>query len=717
MLQMEPRPDKNEVEPEPESESESESLFVAKLRVARDGIASLLAAAVADERGLASIDRRLSVPLSAISAASTAVSGPLSAQLLSSRSLRHRIDRALTPSLTFLRSLSLSNRLHETLSNSPDAPLSPDHLIKFIDRVDRLQGAIADVAVGVEPAIGRLQETVEFLSRTKATDQLRIRRLGETLNAIRALYEAEVDAMRYEGMLDDALVRLQDEFERILARIRHRGVGDVFDDGDLGDDAKPILGSDAEVDALRRIVQTLAANDCLDISIDIYVRVRYRSAAKSLMRLNPDYLKTYAPEEIDGMEWESLESAITLWIQHFNLALNSVFVAEKQLCARVLSPLMDAQLWPECFAKIADKIMAVFFRFGEGVARSSREPQKLFKLLDMFDALDRIRHHFMDVFDGDSGADICVRFRELLKLVVHASSKVFWEFGLQIEGLQDGVPPPPDGSVPKIVRYAVNYLKFLSSEGYSPAMGRVLRTEQVWKAGVLSRPDPEETVLRDAVSNILDALQRNVEAKRARYKDKVLPHIFAMNSYWYIYMRTKGSELGKLVGEEAIKRKYKTAAEEAAYSYQAQAWGKLVDLLGSNEEDTAAANEQGKEAAGVLARVKIESFMKGFEENLRKHKTSYCIPDPDLKEQIKGAVAKLVVPSYASFLQANTFVLQGRSFVPPDTLKGLLRKLFDGKIGANMSGELVRRPTPSEGEVSRRRRFKDLGGSDNGRLV
>ncbi|KAH7688002.1 Exocyst complex component Exo70 protein [Dioscorea alata] len=709
---MELRPDKNE------SESETESLSISKLRVAREAIASLLSAAVTDERALTALDLRLSVPLSAVSAASTAVTGPLSAQLLSSRALHHRIDRSLTPSLSLLRSLSLSHRLHETLSHSPDAPLSPDRLIKFIDRVDRLQSAIADVAAGVEPAIGRLQETVEFLSRTKATDQFRIRRLGETLNAIRALYEAEVDAMQYEGMLDDALVKLQDEFERILAKIRHRGVGDEVDDGDLGEDTKPILGSDAEVDALRRIVQTLAANDCLDISIDIYVKVRYRCAAKALMRLNPEYLKTYSPEEIDGMQWETLEFAITLWIQHFNLALNSVFVAEKQLCSRVLSPLMDSQLWPECFAKIADKIMAVFFRFGEGVARSSREPQKLFKLLDMFDALDRIRHHFMSVFDGDSGSDICVRFRELLKLVVHASSKVFWEFGLQIEGLQDGVPPPPDGSVPKIVRYAVNYLKFLSSESYSAAMGRVLRTEQVWKAGVLSRPDPEDSVLRDAMSNILDALQRNVEAKRARYKDKVLPHIFAMNSYWYIYMRTKGSELGKLVGEESIKRKYKTAAEEAAYSYQAQAWGKVVDLLDSDEDAVTKSNElQGKEAAGVLARVKIESFMKSFEENLRKHKTSYCIPDPDLKEQIKGAVAKLVVPSYASFLQANAPVLQGRSLVPPDTLKGLLRKLFDGMIGGNMSGELVRRPTPSEGEVSRRRRFKDLGGSDNGRLA
>lgn len=265
---MELRPDKKG------SESETESFSISKLRVAREAIVSLLSAAVTDERALTALDLRLSVPLSAVSAASTTVTGPLSSQLLSSRALCHRIDRSLTPSLSLLRSLSLSHRLHETLlSHSPDAPLSPDRLIKFIDRVDRLQSAIADVAAGVEPAIGRLQETVEFLSRTKATDQLRIRRLGETLNAIRALYEAEVDAMQYEGMLDDALVKLQDEFERILAKIRHRGVGDEVDDGDLGEDTKPILGSDVEVDALRRIVQTLAANDCLDISIDIYVKV------------------------------------------------------------------------------------------------------------------------------------------------------------------------------------------------------------------------------------------------------------------------------------------------------------------------------------------------------------------------------------------------------------------------------------------------------------
>ncbi|KAJ0962657.1 hypothetical protein J5N97_027779 [Dioscorea zingiberensis] len=165
------------------------------------------------------------------------------------------------------------------------------------------------------------------------------------------------------------------------------------------------------------------------------------------------------------MEWDLLESAITLWIKHFNLALNSIFITEKQLYGRVFSPLMDAQLWPECFAKIINKIMAVLFRFSEDVACSSHEPHVLYELLSMFDSLNRIRRHFMGFFNGKSDTSIYVHFHELLKLTVHASSKVFWEFNRQIEGLKDGDPPSLDSSVPKIVKCVVNFLKFLSRDG------------------------------------------------------------------------------------------------------------------------------------------------------------------------------------------------------------------------------------------------------------
>lgn len=138
--------------------------------------------------------------------------------------------------------------------------------------------AIRAVTAGCGPAVQKLQEAIEFLSRTKATDQLRIHRLRETLGAIKALYEAEVDAMRFEGLFDEALLRLQDEYEGILQKIKHKGIGEA-DGGEDGDDAEADgseqkqLGSDLEVEVLGRISDTLASNDCLDICIDIYVKV------------------------------------------------------------------------------------------------------------------------------------------------------------------------------------------------------------------------------------------------------------------------------------------------------------------------------------------------------------------------------------------------------------------------------------------------------------
>lgn len=398
--------------------------------------------------------------------------------------------------------------------------------------------------------------------------------------------------------------------------------------------------------------------------------MRYRRAAKALMQLNPDYLKTYTPEQIDEMEWESLETAITLWIQHLELAVKTVIVSEKRLSIQVLGGIMDGVIWQECFAKIADKLMAVFFRFGEGVARSSKEPQKLFKLLDMFDSLEKLKIQFTEIFEGEAGADICTRFRELEKLLVHASSGVFWEFGLQIEGNADGLPPPKDGSVPKLVRYAINYLKYLATETYSVSMAKVLRTEQIWKAGILSKPETHENLLKEAISNIMEALQRNIESKRSYYKDRVMPHVFSMNTYWYIYMRTRNTELGKLIGEQDMKEKYKVVAEESAYMYQTQAWGPLVGLLDMEEK----ANDAGV----AVIRGKMEAFLKGFDEISQRHRRFYNIPDVDLREQIREATVKFLIPAYTEFLTSNSTLVQAKSYVSPESIEGLLGQIFDG---------------------------------------
>lgn len=437
-------------------------------------------------------------------------------------------------------------------------------------------------------------------------------------------------------------------------------------------------------------------------------QVRYRRAAKALLKLNPDYLRTYTPEEIDDMEWENLETATALWIQHFELSVKTVLLSEKKLCKQVLSGIMDGIIWIECFVKIADKIMAVFFRFGEGVARSSKEPQKLFKLLDMFDSLENLKTTFSEVFEGEAGADICSRFRELTKLLVHASSQVFWQFGLQIEGNQDVFPAPLDASIPKLVRYAINYLKYLATESYSVPMAKVLQTEQIWKAGFLSQPETDENLLKDAISSVMEALRRYVELKKSRCRDKILSHVFAMNTYWYIYMRSRNSELGKLLGEQWMKKKYKIIAEEAAYLYQKQAWGTLVKWLEKEELN----RQTSKDSLGAVVRGKMEAFLEGFDEMSNKHRSYYTIPDADLRMQLMEATVKIVVTAYTEFLTAHSHVLQSKSYPAPDTIQTMVGQLFNGghRMPSRPSKDRMAADNSVSGEIKDFQRSRSTGG-------
>ncbi|KAM7278088.1 hypothetical protein ACFE04_005222 [Oxalis oulophora] len=650
---------------------------ITKLELACSNLKILLQASTKMENILDKVDKKLETMEESLSSASRRLA-PLHSLAITNKALQTRIQRAVSPAFSLLESFKHSESLHQKLidlSSELSSPVSKPSvkrlkkLLKYVDCVKKLNEAINLISQDGEAVIQKLQGVVEFLSRTKATDQYRTHRLSETLVTLKALYETEVDAMKYEGLLDEALLNLQDEFENILRHLKHQNIGDE-EENDKNEISSSDLGSELEVEVLQRISKTLAANDCLDICIDIFVKVRYERAAKALMRLNPTYLKTYTPEDIDGMEWDSLETSISLWIKHFELAVNTVFLSEKKLCDQVLSHVMDGLLWLECFTKIADKIMAIFFRFGEGVARSSKEPQKLFKLLDMFASLEKIETQFVEVFEGDAGVNICTRFRELEKLLVHASSKVFWEVGFEIESNSDSFPLPQDGSVQKLIRYAINYLKFLATKNYSTAMGKVLRTEKVWKAGVFSKLDSDENLLREAILNIMEAIERNIEMKRSRYKDKILSNVFAMNTYWYIYMRTKTTELGALLGDQHMKKRYKSVAEESAYLYQRMTWGSLLRLLDITE---------GKDGAKRA----IEEFLKGFNDIAEWHRGCCSIPDIDLREQMREAALMAVVNGYNEFMNAYSSLLEEESCFCPEAeiIEGLISKVFDGGDG------------------------------------
>jgi hypothetical protein len=103
-----------------------------------------------------------------------------------------------------------------------------------------------------------------------------VRRLTKAVAALHAVYEVEAEQMCFEGPLDETLLGLQDLFEALLLKLKHPAP--AVDDDDVasadGDDTTQYeLGIDDEIEAATRMARTLAGNDCLDICLDIYVKV------------------------------------------------------------------------------------------------------------------------------------------------------------------------------------------------------------------------------------------------------------------------------------------------------------------------------------------------------------------------------------------------------------------------------------------------------------
>jgi exocyst complex protein 7 len=250
-----------------------EDSTLSKLESACSDLKILLQTSAKMDESLENMDNKLDLVDESLSMASRRVA-PLQSLAMATKALDTRINRAVTPALALLDSFKLCESLQDNLlelSSNLSSEKTPRNrlrkLLEYVDCVDQLNAAINGISQEGEPVIQKLQEVVEFLSRTKATDQYRTHRLRQTLTTLKALYESEVDAMKFDGLLDEALLNLQDEYESILEQLRHRNIGEA-------EIVTSDLGTDLEVEVLQRISETLAANDCLDICIGIFVKVR-----------------------------------------------------------------------------------------------------------------------------------------------------------------------------------------------------------------------------------------------------------------------------------------------------------------------------------------------------------------------------------------------------------------------------------------------------------
>ncbi|GJN13707.1 hypothetical protein PR202_gb00442 [Eleusine coracana subsp. coracana] len=182
-------------------------------------------------------------------------------------------------------------------------------------------------------------------------------------------------------------------------------------------------------------------------------------------------------EEVARMTWEALEPAIASWTRAFRHAANVGLSTEHDLCARVFAGRhpASAAAGRAVFADLARCVTLHLLSFTDAVSRTARATEKLFKVLDMYEAV----RDAAPIVDAFILSDSCPALNELKSEVAavrarlcDSAAAIFRELESSIRA-DAGKQPVPGGAVHPLTRYVMNYVKFACA--YNATLEQVFR--------------------------------------------------------------------------------------------------------------------------------------------------------------------------------------------------------------------------------------------------
>nr|XP_016484220.1 PREDICTED: exocyst complex component EXO70B1 [Nicotiana tabacum] len=465
-----------------------------------------------------------------------------------------------------------------------------------------------------------------------------------------------------EDLLQQAMFRLEDEFKTLMQRAAESldltryqngepaaNLNYSSDSEEAEDDseipvAHPVTDYDILIDALpagtvsdlheiaRRMVAAGYGKECSHA----YSACRREFLEESLSRLG---LQKLSIDEVQKMQWTELEDEIEKWVKAVNVALRILFPSERRLCDRVFFGFNSVS--DLSFMEVSRGSTIQLLNFADAVAISSRAPERLFKVLDVYEALRDLMPEFELLFMDQ----YCVLLRNEALTIWRRLGEAIRGIFMELENLIRRDPaktPVPGGGLHPITRYVMNYLR--------AACRSRISLEQVFEesaSAVDYRGEVDDRVLSSSPLAVqmawtMELLESNLEAKSKIYKDSALLAVFMMNNERYIVQKVKDSELGLLLGDDWI-RKHASKVKQYHVNYQRSSWSKVLAALKIDN------NAMSPTGASRSLKEKLKLFNSYFEE-ICKTQSTWIIFDEQLKEDLKNSVAGILSPAYRNFV-------------------------------------------------------------------
>lgn len=437
-----------------------------------------------------------------------------------------------------------------------------------------------------------------------------------------------------------------------------------------------LIPSEAVTD-LRCIAERMISSGYLRECIQVYGSVRKSAVDASFRRLGVEKLSI---GDVQRLEWEQLEAKIRRWIRAAKVCVRTLFASEKRLCEQIFDG-VGTSIDDACFMETVKGPAIQLFNFAEAISISRRSPEKLFKILDLHDALMDLIPDIDIVFDSKSSESIRVQAAEILSRLAEAARGILSEFENAV--LREPKGPVPGGTIHPLTRYVMNYISLISD--YKQTLDELIVSKPSTGSrysGDPSTPDMDfaelegKTPLAIHLIWIIVILQFNVDGKSKHYKDASLCHLFIMNNVHYIVQKVRGSpELREMIGDDYLK-KLTGKFRQAATSYQRATWVRVLYCLRDEGLHVSGGFSSGVSKSALRERFKAFNAM--FEE-VHRTQAVWLIPDSQLREELRISISEKLIPAYRSFLgRFRSHIESGRH--PENYIKYSVEDLEDAVL-------------------------------------
>ncbi|CAN0877724.1 Exocyst complex component EXO70A1 [Linum grandiflorum] len=409
-----------------------------------------------------------------------------------------------------------------------------------------------------------------------------------------------------------------------------------------------LIPEEAVVD-LRCIAQRMISAGYLRECIQVYGSVRKSAVDSSFRRLGIEKLSI---GDIQRLEWDALESKIRRWIRAAKVCVRILFASEKKLCEQIFES-VGSSVDDACFVETVKGPAVQLFNFAEAVSISRRSPEKMFKILDLHDALVDLMPDIESVFGSKSADSIRVQAAEILSRLAEAARGILSEFENAVLREPSKVAVP-GGTIHPLTRYVMNYISLISD--YKQTLIELIMSKPSTGSrysGDPTTPDMEfaelegKTPLALHLIWIIVILQFNLDGKSKLYKDTSLAHLFLMNNVHYIVQKVKSSaELREMIGDDYLRR-LTGKFRQSATNYQRATWVGVLYCLRDEGLHVSGSFSSGVSKSALRERFK--SFNAMFEE-VHRTQATWLIPDTQLREELRISISEKLLPAYRSFL-------------------------------------------------------------------